>query len=100
MAALDNSNGYWRPGSFVTAAIALSERRVDVVVPTSAIQNVDGGKAIFVRNKDGFEKRNVALGEQDGQAVEISSGMAPGETIAVSNTFSLKAELAKPRDED
>ncbi|MCA6109449.1 efflux RND transporter periplasmic adaptor subunit [Bradyrhizobium cenepequi] len=100
VAALDNTNGYWRPGSFVTAAIALNERRVDVVVPATAIQNVDGRKAIFVRSKDGFEKRNVVLGEQDGQSVEIASGIAPGETIAVSNTFSLKAELAKPRDED
>lgn len=43
---------------------------------------------------------NVVPGEQDGQAVEIVSGVAAGETIAVSNTFSLKAELAKPRDED
>ena len=100
VAALDNSNGYWRPGSFVTAAIALSEHRAHVVVPASAIQNVDGGKAIFVRNKDGFEKRSVVLGEQDGQSVEVASGIAPGETIAVSNTFSLKAEFAKPRDED
>ncbi|MGX9430644.1 MULTISPECIES: efflux RND transporter periplasmic adaptor subunit [Bradyrhizobium] len=100
VAALDNSNGYWRPGSFVTAGIALSERRVEVVVPATAIQNVDGGKAIFVRNKDGFEKRNVVLGEQDGQSVEIAAGLATGETIAVSNTFSLKAEFAKPRDED
>jgi cobalt-zinc-cadmium efflux system membrane fusion protein len=100
VAALDNAGGHWRPGSFVTAAIALSERRVDVVVPASAVQNVDGGRAVFVRNKEGFEKRSVVLGEQDGQAVEIVSGVAAGETIAVSNTFSLKAELAKPRDED
>jgi membrane fusion protein, heavy metal efflux system len=100
VAALDNTGGHWRPGSFVTAAIALSERRVDVVVPASAVQNVDGGRAVFVRSKEGFEKRTVVFGEQDGQAVEIVSGVAAGETIAVSNTFSLKAELAKPRDED
>ncbi|UVO29693.1 efflux RND transporter periplasmic adaptor subunit [Bradyrhizobium arachidis] len=100
VAALDNTGGHWRPGSFVTTAIALSERRVDVVVPASAVQNVDGGKAVFVRTKDGFEKRNVVAGEQDGQTIEIVSGVAVGESIAVSNTFSLKAELAKPRDED
>ncbi len=66
----------------------------------SSVQSVNGGKAVFVRNEEGFEKRNVVLGGQDGQAVEIISGIAAGETIAVSNTFSLKAELAKPRDED
>jgi len=100
VAALDNAGGHWRPGSFVTAEIVLDERQADVIVPASAVQTVDGEKAVFVRNKDGFEKRNVVPGEQDGRAVEIVSGVAAGETIAVSNTFSLKAELAKPRDED
>jgi cobalt-zinc-cadmium efflux system membrane fusion protein len=100
VAALDNPDGRWRPGSFVTAAIMLRERPAAVVVPASAIQNVDGGKVVFVRNKDGFEKRNVVLGEQDGQSIEILSGLAAGESIAISNTFSLKAELSKPRDED
>ena len=100
IAALDNRNGQWRPGSFVTAAIAIEQRNVPVVAPLSAVQTVDGQKAVFVRSKDGFEKRDVVLGQRDGQNVEIVSGLAAGETLASSNTFSLKAELAKPGDED
>jgi cobalt-zinc-cadmium efflux system membrane fusion protein len=100
IAALDNRDGRWRPGSFVTAAIAIEERVVPVVVPFTAVQTVDGRKAVFVRTKDGFEKRDVSLGQRDGKSVEIVSGLSAGETIAVSNTFSLKAELAKPGDED
>lgn len=42
----------------------------------------------------------MVLGLRDGQSVEIISGLAFGETIAVSNTFSLKAELSKPGEED
>lgn len=64
------------------------------------MQTVEGKKAVFVRAKDGFEKRDVVLGQRDGQSVEIVSGLTAGETIAVSNTFSLKAELSKPGDED
>ena len=100
VAAIENADGRWRPGSFVTAAIAIEERATAVVVPFSAIQTVDGHKAVFVRTKDGFEKRDVVLGQRDGQSVEVVSGLAAGETIAVSNTFSLKAEFAKPSDED
>ena len=100
IAALDNRSGQWRPGSFVTAAIAIEQRNVPVVAPLSAVQTVDGQKAVFVRTKDGFEKRDVLLGQRDGQNVEIVSGLAAGETVASSNTFSLKAELAKPGDED
>ena len=100
VAAIENADGHWRPGSFVTAAIAIEERAAPIVAPFSALQTVDGKKAVFVRIKDGFEKRDVVLGQRDGQSVEIVSGLTTGETIAVSNTFSLKAELAKPGDED
>lgn len=100
VAAIENADGRWRPGSFVTAAVAIEEHTAPVVAPFSAVQTVEGRKAVFVRTKDGFEKRDVVLGQRDGQSIEVVSGLAAGETIAVSNTFSLKAELSKPGDED
>lgn len=100
VASLANPGGRWRPGSFVTAAIAIERRDVPVAVPFAAVQTVDGRKAMFVRTKEGFEKRNVVLGQRDGPLVEVVSGLAVGDTVAASNTFSLKAELSKPGDED
>ncbi len=100
IAAMDNEDGRWRPGSFVTAAIAIEERSAPVVTLVGAVQTVNGRKAVFVRTKDGFEKRDVVLGQRDGKNVEIVSGLAAGDTVAISNTFSLKAELSKPGDED
>jgi len=100
VAALPNADGGWRPGSFVTASIAVEHREVPVAVPFTAVQTVDGRKAVFVRTNEGFEKRDVALGRRDGPLVEIASGLSAGETIATTNTFSLKAELSKPGDED
>ncbi len=100
VAEIPNPDRTWRPGSFVTAAIALSERTASVVAPASAIQKSEGRTIVFVRNKDGFEKRDVVLGQREDQMLEIVSGLAAGETIAATNTFSLKAELSKPRDED
>jgi cobalt-zinc-cadmium efflux system membrane fusion protein len=100
VAEIDNSEGNWRPGSFVTTSIALNERTVPVVAPTTAIQKIGGQQIVFVRTKDGFEKRAVVLGQKEDRSVEIVSGLKAGETIAASNTFSLKAELSKPRNED
>jgi membrane fusion protein, heavy metal efflux system len=100
VAVIDNPDGRWRPGSFVTAAIAIEQREAPVVAPFSAVQTVEGRKAVFVRTTDGFETRDVVLGQRDGKSVEIVSGLKAGETIAVSNTFSLKAELTKPSEED
>ena len=100
VAALDNPDRIWRPGSFVTAAIAIEQKQANVVAPSGAVQTVDGRKAVFVRTADGFEKRDIVLGQRDGNMVEILSGLSAGETVATSNTFSLKAELSKPADED
>ena len=100
VAEIPNPGGTWRPGSFVTAAISLNERTAAAVVPVTAIQKSEGRPIVFVRTKDGFEKRDITLGQKEDQSVEVVAGLTAGETIATTNTFSLKAELAKPRDED
>jgi cobalt-zinc-cadmium efflux system membrane fusion protein len=100
VAEIDNHDGVWRPGSFVTAAIVVEERSVPVVVPVAAIQTMDGKLVAFLRTSDGFQKRQVVLGQRDERAVEVVSGLSLGETIAVSNAFLLKAEMLKGAAED
>jgi len=95
-----NESGIWRPGSFVTAAIAFEEQPVALVVPVSAVQNMSAATVVFVRVPEGFEKRQVVLGQSDDRIVEVVSGLRPGEMIAVTNTFLLKAELLKALAED
>jgi cobalt-zinc-cadmium efflux system membrane fusion protein len=56
---------------------------------------IDGNPNVFVRTPDGFIKREVELGRGDDDSVEVVSGLKPGEEIAVSNVFLLKAELGK-----
>ncbi len=100
VAELTNSSGVWRPGSFVTAAIAFEEQVAPIVVPTNAIQTMGAGAVAFVRTSNGFEKRPVILGNSDDRVVEVISGLRAGDTIAMSNTFLLKAELLKALAED
>jgi len=95
-----NDNGMWRPGSFVTAAIASAEQSVALGVPTSAVQNIGTATVVFVQFPEGFQKRQVVLGQSDERMVEVLSGLRPGEVIAVTNTFLLKAELLKALAED
>jgi cobalt-zinc-cadmium efflux system membrane fusion protein len=99
IARLDNADGRWRPGTFITANIPLPGHRAAVVVPKSALQTVKGEVSAFVRTPDGFEKRTVKTGADDGTSVEILSGLEAGERIATSNTFTLKAELGKSEAE-
>ena len=70
-------------------------KRANVLVPRTALQTVEGKQVIFVRTAEGFEKREVVLGRIGVDTAEVIAGLAPGEKIAVSNTFVLKAELGK-----
>jgi membrane fusion protein, heavy metal efflux system len=100
VAEVANESGAWRPGSFVTAAVATSEQPVSVAVPANAIQTIGAGKAVFVRTAEGFEKRAVVTGRSDDRLAEVLTGLNAGETIAVTNTFLLKAEFLKSSAED
>ncbi|MBM3654030.1 MAG: efflux RND transporter periplasmic adaptor subunit [Alphaproteobacteria bacterium] len=84
-----------RPGSLLDAEISLKQARVKLKVPRSAVMIIDGKPNVFVRTAVGFAKREVELGRGDDSSVEVVSGLTPGEEIAVSNVFLLKAELGK-----
>jgi membrane fusion protein, heavy metal efflux system len=100
VAEIANPDGNWRPGSLVQAAIVIGQRSVAVAVPVSAVQIIGKTHVVFVRRQDGFVRRPVTLGEGDDRLLEVMSGVREGETIAVNNTFMLKAELLKSAPED
>jgi membrane fusion protein, heavy metal efflux system len=100
VAEIANPDGDWRPGSLVQAEIAIGERSAALAVPASAVQTIGKTRVVFVRTQDGFERRPVALGDGDDRLFEVLSGVRGGETIAVGNTFVLKAELLKSVAED
>jgi cobalt-zinc-cadmium efflux system membrane fusion protein len=99
IAAINNKDMTWRPGSYVTAQVSIEEQLVELLVPRTALQTINGEQVVFVRTSEGFEKREVALGRGDEEAVEIVLGLNPGESIAIANTFVLKAELGKAEAE-
>lgn len=96
---LDNKDNHWRAGDFANAAIATSAQDAVLIVPKDAIQSAEGKNIVFVRNEHGFERREVTIGKEDSGSVEVISGLSSGESIAISNTFTLKAELGKSEAE-
>lgn len=95
IASVANKDLMWRPGTFVTAHVAVEQQRVNLKVPRGALQTINNEPVVFVRTPTGFEKRIVAIGKEDAQGVEIVFGVNAGEQIAAVNSFLLKAELGK-----
>ena len=92
---LENPQGSWRPGLFVTALVATDSREAKVAVPETAIQTVEDKPTVFVRTDDGFEARPVELGSRAAGQVEITQGLEPGAQVASAGSFVLKSELGK-----
>ncbi|KJC62027.1 cation transporter [Bradyrhizobium sp. LTSPM299] len=95
IATMPNRDHRWKPGTFVTAEVPLTGASSAVIVSKKALQTIKGTPTLFVREADGFEARSVRTGREDDDDVEVLAGLATGETIALENTFTLKAELEK-----
>ena len=92
---LDNTEGRYRPGAFVTGKIRIQSKDKGIVVPATAIQLVNDEQCVFVRTAEGFALRYVTIGHKDKDHAEIASGVDKGEQVVTLNAFHLKAELTK-----
>ncbi|WP_426442541.1 efflux RND transporter periplasmic adaptor subunit [Bradyrhizobium genosp. P] len=95
IATMPNKDHRWKPGTFVTAEVPLTGAPSPVIVSKKALQTIKGTPTVFVRDADGFEAMSVRTGREDDDDIEVLAGLAAGETVALENTFTLKAELEK-----
>jgi cobalt-zinc-cadmium efflux system membrane fusion protein len=66
-----------------------------LAVPRSALQRVDGKPIVFVRRRDGFEKRVVQPGSSGGDLIEVRSGLRENEEVATDGAIALERELLR-----
>lgn len=92
---LNNSDGYWRPGLFVSGKVIIGDETVSVFVPKTALENFENRTVVFVKHKEGFEPQPVTIGRSNTKAVEIVAGLKPGQNYVSKGGFTLKAELQK-----
>ena len=81
-------------GQFVTARIAIGSRST-ILVPSEAIQAVEGNTAVFIPTDHGFSIQPVRTGSTIGNQTEITHGLSEGQPFVSTGAFSLKAELEK-----
>ncbi len=93
---INNSDGLWKPGEFVTARVETGRIQADRIVPMDAIQTYEGQEVVFIQDEDGIEPVPVRIGRRSDTAVELlGDDIALGTPIVVRNSFLIKAELGK-----
>lgn len=91
---LQNRDGDWRPGTFVTAHL-LDPLEARIAIPKVALQTIEQRSVVFVEHDGAFEPRDVRIGRSGDTQVEVAVGLNPGELFVAANSFILKAELGK-----
>lgn len=93
-----------KPGMFAQVHLDLNHttggltQAETLAIPDAALQNFEGGKAVFVAVADepgSFAARQIKPGPAYGRMVPIESGLEEGEQVVVEGAFVIKAELAK-----
>ena len=92
---LPNRDGRWCPGLFVEGRITVEETEVAILVPKSALQNMDGETVVFVEEGKDFRAQPIEVGRANDTSVEVLSGLLPGQKYASKGGFVFKAELLK-----
>ncbi|MBS0340171.1 MAG: efflux RND transporter periplasmic adaptor subunit [Proteobacteria bacterium] len=93
---LENPRTAWRPGLFVSVALAQEPVPCAIAVPVDAVQAQGEQNVVFLALPGNeFKTQAVKLGRSDGKNVEVLDGLAPGAQLASGNTFVIKSELGK-----
>lgn len=88
--AVANPKGLLRVGGFASADIILAVTPHAVVIPKQAVLTQENKSLVFVVGNDGeAHQRDVRLGPEQGNLVEVLQGVAPGEQVILLGQYEL-----------
>lgn len=91
---LDN-DGSIVPGSYAEVFLVTGERNDVMNVPTTALTEEQGVYYVYLQEDEHtYHKREVTLGDTDGEFTEIKSGLSEGEQVVVRGAINVKLASA------
>jgi len=90
-ALFDNKDNKLFPAQFVNIRLLVDTLHNQTVVPVAAIQRGADGSFVFVVTPDKtVNQRSVKTGVQDGDNIQVLSGVKPGDTVVVDGADRLR----------
>lgn len=77
-----NADGRLKPGMFATARIRQAVGAPALLVPATSVEVIAGTSRVYVVKNNRVEERIVTVGETFGDRIEVTSGIAKGESVA------------------
>jgi multidrug efflux system membrane fusion protein len=90
-ATFDNAKGTLFPNQFVNARLLVQQKQGVTLVPTAAVQRNTSATYVYVVKPDStVTVRPVTIGTTEGDASEVTAGLAPGEVLVTTGVDKLQ----------
>jgi RND family efflux transporter MFP subunit len=87
----DNRNGIFRPGMVAKGVISLEQLEEVLLLPRAAVISAQGRDYVYKLAGSRAVKQDIALGNEQGEEIEIQSGLKEGDLVIVDKLNLLKA---------
>jgi Cu(I)/Ag(I) efflux system membrane fusion protein len=88
-----NQNNRWQPGMQALIVVPRNSGKKDMVLPADAVIRNGNTNHVWVAvSEEKFEPREVMLGAENADRVEITGGLKAGEKVVVSGAYLLYSE--------
>jgi RND family efflux transporter MFP subunit len=75
-------------GSFTKAHVMVGDAQKAIIIPTQALLEEYGNYSVIVQlSGESFERRQITIGKENGDEVEVISGLAEGEIIVTTGAY-------------
>jgi Cu(I)/Ag(I) efflux system membrane fusion protein len=91
--SVSNTEKLLKPG--MPAYVTIKGKQVNTLtLPSDAVLRTGTGASVWVQTGNhSFKSRMVVIGMEDGERVEIKSGLQPGDIIVISGAYLLNSEF-------
>jgi RND family efflux transporter MFP subunit len=88
---IPNAAGNWVPGMYVTASFDLPPRGLVQVPAAALLFHADGTQVAAVNDQGRIVMRDVTIARDDGNMVELGSGVKPGDRLVLNLSSQIDA---------
>ncbi|RKY89447.1 efflux RND transporter periplasmic adaptor subunit, partial [candidate division KSB1 bacterium] len=92
-----NKDNMLKIGMFANIKIYTAENQVCVVIPKDAVIDHEDKKIVIIKDKEGFKRREVKVGQTCDNQIAILSGINEGDEIVTRGNFQIFSEMIKKK---
>jgi cobalt-zinc-cadmium efflux system membrane fusion protein len=92
---MQNKDLTFLPGMHVEGEVVTQRHQAPVAIHAGALQRIEDTSVVFVKHGERYEGRPVTVGRNQGEWVEIVSGLQAGEHYVSKNSFLIKSDILK-----